>query len=159
MWKLYLSNNEGIAIQSTFQRLLDSLSGYDDYDVFIGKITYIDFDKESIPMKNLLSPYLYKRKSFAHEDELRALIWTLQHGKNDPSNRETNKYKDTFGLYVLVDLDKLIERVYVAPTAPRWIVEMIESLISKYGLQKQVMQSILADKPLYWKRNGEEQVG
>ena len=29
MWKLYLKSNEGIAIQSTYQRLIDSLSNTD----------------------------------------------------------------------------------------------------------------------------------
>ena len=83
MWKVYLSNNEGIAIQSTYQRLMESLASYNDFEVYVGKIKYIDYEKEAIPMGNLISPFMYKRKSFEYEDELRALIWTPQHGKND----------------------------------------------------------------------------
>ncbi len=118
MWKLYLSNNEGIAIQSTYQRLVDALADYEDFEVYLGKIKYIDYEKEMIPMGNTLSPFVYKRKSFEHEDELRLLIWTPQHGKNDILNPDNNKYKNVPGLYVPVDLKVLIEKVYVAPNAP-----------------------------------------
>jgi len=94
MWRLYLNNDEGIAIQSTYQKFVEALADYEDFEVYIGKIKYIDYEKEAIPMGNTLSPFLYKRKSFEHEDELRSLIWTPQHGKNDILNPDKNKYKN-----------------------------------------------------------------
>jgi len=149
MWKLYLSNNAGIAIQSTYQRLIDSLKTYTDFEVHIGRIKYIDYEKEAIPDGNLLSPFLYKRRSYKHEDELRALIWTPQHGKNDILDPSKNKYKDINGIYVRVLLDVLIEKVYVAPNAPEWIVEQIKSVSKKYDLDKDIIKSDLISSPLY----------
>ena len=149
MWKLYLSSNEGIAIQSTYERLKKSLDAYEDFEVNIGKIKYIDYEKEAITSRNTLAPFVYKRKSFEHEDELRALIWTPQHGKNDMINPQNNKFKDILGFYVPVDLDELIEKIYVAPNAPKWIVELISSIVKKYYVEKEVRQSDLASGPIY----------
>lgn len=150
MWKVYLSNNEGICIQTTYEKLIKSLANYDDYDIHVGKIKYIDYEKEAIPMGNLLSPFLFKRKSFEYEEELRALIWTPQHGKNSimPSVGG-NKYKDTNGIYIPIDVGILIENIYVAPSAPKWIADLINSLTEKYGLNANVVQSDLSEEPIY----------
>lgn len=149
MWKVYLSNDEGIAIQSTYPRLIESLSPYKDFEIYVGRIKYIDYEKEAIPMGNLLSPFMYKRKSFEYEDELRALIWTPQHGKNDILNPQGNKFANISGLSVAVDIERLIENIFVAPSAPSWILEVIRAVTNRFGINKKVTQSNLASTPVY----------
>lgn len=149
MWNVYLNRNEGIAIQSTYQRLIDSLDSYKDFNVFVGRIKYIDYQSEAISMANGLSPFIHKRKSFEYEDELRALIWTLQNGGNDLNDPNNNKYSDTLGLNVPVDLSILVEKVYVSLSAPSWLREIVASVAEKYGLQKEIVQSDLASRPIY----------
>lgn len=149
MWKIYLSSNEGIAIQSTYQRLIESLTSYNDFEIHVGKIKYIDYEKEAIPMGNLLSPFMYKRKSFEYEDELRALIWTPQHGKNDILHPENNRFANVFGLSVAVNIERLIDKIFVSPNAPTWIVELIRTVTEKFALNKEVRQSNLASTPVY----------
>jgi hypothetical protein len=41
LWKLYLKSDDGIAVQSTFRHLRDSLKR-EERSVFIGKVKYID---------------------------------------------------------------------------------------------------------------------
>jgi len=70
MWKTYLNNNEGIAIQSTFERLKNSLAGYEK-DIFFGKVKYIysnDIKNKLIwePKINAFNLVLNKRKSFEY---------------------------------------------------------------------------------------------
>jgi len=149
MWKIYSDNNYGIAIQSTYQKLIDSFASYDDFDINIGRIKYIDYEKDVIPMGNLLSPFMYKRKIFEYEDELRALIWTPQNGKNDMINPSKNRYANVFGLYVKVDLNILIDTIFISPNAQLWIVDVIKGVIEKYGFKKEVKQSNLSSKPSY----------
>jgi len=149
MWKIYLTSNEGIAVQSTYGRLVESLASYNDFEVQIGKIKYIDYEKEAIPMGNLLLPFMHKRKSFEHEEELRALIWTPQHGKNDISDPQNNKYANDHGLYVGVDLDLLIDKIFVAPNASSWVSDSIKTVVEKFGLNKKIKQSDLASTPMY----------
>lgn len=73
MWSLYVTLNEGVAIQSTYKRLVDSLSETNE-SVYIGKVRYIDYKTDFINSGNMFAPFLHKRRSFLHENELRAII-------------------------------------------------------------------------------------
>ena len=42
--------------------------------------------------------------------------------------------------YVKVDLEKLITLVYVSPMAPSYFKNVTESVVSKYGLNKEVIK-------------------
>ncbi len=148
MWKIYLSNDQGIVIQSTYKRLVDSLKDYNDFSVFIGKIKYIDYEKDRIPFGNGLKPFMHKRNHFGHEEELRALIWTPQDGKNDIKDPSKNKYKGIFGLNVPVILDTLIEKVYIAPKAPSWNADLIRAILKRYDLDLELHHSKLSIIPI-----------
>ena len=147
MWAQYLRTQEGIAIESSYRRLTESLRDYKDFEVFVGLVKYIDYESDSIPFGNSLSPVMCKRKSFEHERELRAVIWTLQHGKNDSG--PANKFKGESGIYVPVDVAGLIERVYVCPTAQTWVRKLIDSLVKRFGHKFPVVQSSLAEAAFY----------
>jgi hypothetical protein len=147
MWSQYLRTQEGIAIQSTYERLCKALAGYEEFQINLGMVNYIDYESDSIPFGNAIYLTMYKRKSFEHERELRAVIWTMQHGKNMPGSE--NKFKDEPGLYVSVDIPTLVERVYLAPTAPSWLRDLIDSLLKRFGHEIPVVQSSLADKAFY----------
>ena len=142
MWRLYIKGDCGIAIQSTFDRLTRSFEAYSDESVYIGQVRYEDFDivKMSVNFPPLVCTY--KRKSFQHEQELRALIIGLEKG-GDLDAEPTFK-----GLSIPVDLDTLIERIYVAPQLGEWAHDLVKSVMSKYGLDKQVEHSSLDDVPL-----------
>jgi hypothetical protein len=144
MWSQYIRGADGIAVQSSYARLIDAMADYKDFGVFVGLIGYLDYATEAIPLDNLLHAYMHKRRSFEHERELRALIWTYQHGKNDGI-----KYRDVSGIYVPVNLDRLIENVYVSPTAPAWVADLVTAVTIRYGLDKEVRQSDLARRALY----------
>lgn len=142
MWALYVKSGEGIAVESTYARFVKSLVEFQEHDVHIGMINYIDYQIESIPRENLLSPYIHKRKSFEYEKELRALI-------SVPRSDCEGAVDSQAGIYVPIKLDVLINRIFVAPTAPDWTIELIRSVIKKYDLKIEVLQSSLSSKPLY----------
>lgn len=146
MWSLYLKSNEGIAIQSTYERLGKAFSVTAE-DVFIGKVSYIDYESQVISDGNILSPFLHKRKSYEHERELRALIvkWP------QPGEKGLDFTIDTIeaGVPVSVELDALVESIYVAPDAPTWFTRLVESVAKKYGREVAVRQSSLNATPLY----------
>jgi hypothetical protein len=141
MWKLYLKSDEGIAIQSTFSRLRDCFSN-ETPDIYIGEVRYVDYSREVISEGNFFYPFLHKRKNFEHEKELRAVIFEFP--KEPP-------FAPPFGdgIPVSVDLDILIDRISLAPTSPKWLRELVESVIRKYGLEREVIQSSLSDRPAY----------
>jgi hypothetical protein len=147
MWRLYLKSNEGIAIQSTFQCLRDSFLPSQEM-IHLGLVDYIDYESDKISEYNQLSPFVYKRKSFAHENELRAIIFKPPvTGANHTARLDIDVISD--GLRVPVDLGKLILKVFVAPNSAAWLTKLVKSVATKYGIQSPVIQSSLAKDPVY----------
>jgi hypothetical protein len=89
--------------------------------------------------------FLYKRKSFEHERELRALIIRLE--EDDNGNINQNVFGD--GEYIPVDLQTLVENVCISPTSPQYFKDAINSLMERYGLDRQAKMSSLTEDPNY----------
>lgn len=150
MWQLYSKDESGIAVQSTFQRLTDSFRKCSDKDVLVGVVKYIDYDTEHMPEGSSLLPFLCKRKSFAHERELRAIV--QEHPIVFQFDQKVFDYaaeQSDAGAYIPVHLDVLIENVYVSPTSAEWFLELVKSTVTKYHLEKPVKQSRLSQDPVY----------
>jgi hypothetical protein len=144
MWRLYLSNNQGVALQSTFSSLKNSIDE-DSHVVYIGKVKYIDYDLETIP-EGLYSPFVHKRKNYEHEREIRALVQEpLIYNKNGGT-----KPPFDYGLYVKANLNELIQKIYVAPASSPWFYDLVKDLLVRYNLKKEVFQSSLDEKPIYY---------
>jgi hypothetical protein len=143
MWKLYLKSDEGIAIQSTYSKLKRSL--IDEEKVHIGVVRYIDYEEEWIDASNLFSPFIHKRKSFEHEQEVRAIVTKW------PTGEPADFSKDTIncGLKIKTDIKTLVEQIYVAPSAPDWFAELVKAVVTRYGYDFEVVHSRLDDKPLF----------
>ena len=133
MWQLYLKNGEGVAIQSTVQRMADSFHGTKE-PVSIGLVDYVDYDEDEIPWNNVFYLALHKRKSFEHEKEIRALLMSAH---------------SSTGALVPVNLEVLIEKIYIAPDSPVWIHDLVKKVLSRYKLEKEVVHSGLEERPLY----------
>ena len=71
MWSLYLSQAEGVAVQSTVGRLKACFDATDK-TILIGNIEYIDYAETGVP-NNVFCRAILKRKSFEHEREIRAV--------------------------------------------------------------------------------------
>ncbi len=140
MWKLYARTEEAICVRSTYGALAAGLPE----DVFVGKVIYIDYEQHIVPSGNLLWPYIHKRRSFEHERELRALIadFTAISTIPRPEPLETGVWRD-------VDLSSIIDRVYIAPTAPAWFVETVTATIHQFGFMFPVIRSALDESPLW----------
>jgi hypothetical protein len=121
MWSLY-SKTSGLAIRTTSNRLADALRDCQPR-VELAAVQYSDI------VPGLLSgnPWSIKRPSFQHEVEIRAVI-------RDPHGSEE-------GLLVPVDLEVLIEEVYISPEAESWVASVVKDVIAKYGLGRSVHRS------------------
>ena len=160
MWKLYSGAQDGVCIRSTLGGLIDSFTDTEER-VFIGKVQYLDYTKEAIDEGLAFAPFLSKRLSFRHEEELRAIIVRSKdtepvyfHRDGSPATAENyqnfrlkNKYPDRHGLSVPIDVSKLVDEVYVSPTSGTWFNDLIQSMIEKLGYDIKVRKSNLADAP------------
>jgi hypothetical protein len=81
----------------------------------------------------MLDSFLYKRISFAHERELRAIILKPING----------------GVLVPIHLGEMIETIRVSPTSPTWFKDIVERLVKTLGVNIPVKQSSLSAGPLF----------
>lgn len=137
MWDIYTRRGDGIALQSTFARLRDSLASATE-NILIGEVKYIDYDTTVIDEEDVIGLYMHKRLSFAHERELRAITF----GQDQPEASPPGKA-------IACDLEQLVDAVYISPTASDWFKDVVSSVTAKYGLAKTVTQSRLAEDPVY----------
>ncbi|MCE5254500.1 MAG: DUF2971 domain-containing protein [Actinomycetia bacterium] len=144
MWHLYAPGN-GVAIKSTCDRLTKSFPPSDPTKVNIGMVRYEHQKAVAFGALRFL-PYLVKRRSFAYERELRAVTTETSQLDKDESELDTCMPP---GKNVPVDLTALIESIHVSPEAATWFLDLVKSVVHKFGCSAPVTQSRLAGDPLY----------
>ena len=113
--------------------------------LLLGRVQYINYEKQQSPKGNPLAPMFFKRQSFELEKEVRLISWT------DESNGfEGAEINDRHGVHINVDLKKIIDTLYIAPKAPNWFEETIKDILKKYNLESlRVKKSNLGQKAGY----------
>lgn len=134
MWRIFLKTDEGIAIQSTYQKLENCLDKVPK-PVYVGVVNYIDYDNDLMDWGNKMVPFLHKRKSFSHEQEIRAILRSTDYDLKDG------------GFKLVIDINLLIEKIFVSPNSPEWFTLLIKELVKDYSFN--VVNSKLDDKPIY----------
>jgi hypothetical protein len=148
MWKLYARTCDAVAVQSTYGRLHSELPAH----TYVGMVDYMDYRTEWMPEDNSFYRFMRKRKSFEHERELRALTQHLPYAPDPnggPFEVITREQNHECGRLVPVRLAELLERVYVAPTAPAWFLAIVQRITARYGLNVAVDQSSLDSVPVF----------
>lgn len=134
MWQIFTQNSEGLAIQSTIGRIQDSLNAEKQFEQHIGEVNYIDYKKEYIPFDDDFFPFLFKRKSFQYEREVR-IISNLT-----PYNLNINE-----GVKIDVDINTLIEKIYIHPKSENWyknlVIQLMEQLGFNFTIEKSDLES------------------
>src|SRR5690554_5603800 len=130
LWKIYTAYNSGVAIKSTVGRLKEALC---NEEIEIYKVEYIKTfddlseDKEppfyyrvtnSTPQLqiNKRVKEVYKLDSYSYENEIRAVYI-------DNSNDK--------GISFDVDLNILINEIYISPFSSDWFYDLIRKIISR----------------------------
>lgn len=115
MWTLYSQSNERMELRSD-SNALDAILERSSLNVGISMVQYLDYDSAVIPFRNGFFPFVHKRLSFAHENELRAVIWAIDN-INKPQIQD-----DATSISTDVAVEELVKSVHVSPTAPRCFV-------------------------------------
>jgi hypothetical protein len=140
MWKIYAKGSYGIALQTTFEKLKHSFD-VTDKPIFIGKVNYYNENSGSIHIdKNSFIPFLRKRPIYKYENEVRC-CYALQNEKEFEWQQQDN-YN---GVFIDVDLNMMIRRIYISPYSPNWIRDIVEGLNKKFQLEKEIVHSNVFD--------------
>ena len=146
LWKLYSENKyETIAIQTTFGKLKSEIENKWSRDGG-PRIAKVKYDREDAgepignsPEGRLFSALsraniLYKRKSFKHEEELRAFIYQGFDREIKEVCLRNEAHLDKLmkerpeGIRIPIDPAKLIENVYVSPNATDLFVKSVKNV-------------------------------
>lgn len=167
MWEQYSTNGQGIAIQTTVGDLIDSLtdkpgvfkSGEDTPDdsdeidriITFGRVQYLDYDRHLIPENNLYAPLFHKRLSFKYEQEFRAAFSKHFEILREDDEADFMDGSDDIpaGVYVDVNLEKLIDTLYISPTSPEWFSEQVELIKERYDIECDTQKSSLDEDPVF----------
>ena len=128
LWKIYLGGSRGgVAIRTTASKIKESFQlGGEEYDedIFFSKIEYSDY------IDDPNSRFLWitrKNKFYEFEEEARLFIfhYPKSEGGTSPPYRIRN------GRRFKVDINKLIERIYLSPFSPDWFAKSFNKTIEK----------------------------
>jgi len=131
MWKIYTNDLYGIAIKTNIKNLIDSMKN-DTNDVMIGRVEYLNTEKSYIinfENTQVLKNYFTKRKYFEYEREIRILSGLVIN------------VNDIKGLRIKVDINTLIDEIYISPFSTDNIKNLIELKLNDIGLVKKVRKS------------------
>lgn len=119
MWRLYGALRGGVAVQTTYAKLVKSIEPAGE--VYVGLVGYIDYATASFPSPNAFYPVMHKRASFAHEREVR-LVW--YRGATPAPDRPPPN------LSIPWDIETFAEQIYVDPYAPGYYFEAVKAVLS-----------------------------
>ena len=149
MWRMYGTTAGSIVIQSTYERLVSALPD----KCHIGLVQYMDYSnpENQIPRGNIMNPFMYKRKEFEYEKEVRAFIWNTEDLDRVFAQNTEGLEADNLpqGIKEDIDIDKVVETIRVQPTTPKWIRTTIEGLLDQYDCGAKIMESQIDIEPMY----------
>lgn len=133
MWLNYGVEENSIAIQTTVQKLFDSIKTLKDgYNLYLEKI---DYEKKP-PSTNWLDVMFNKGESYNFEKEFR-LLNVMGPGianLNYPFSNSLPNIKDINnpdGIYIDVDLDNFLERIYISSRAEQYFKNDVENELNQ----------------------------
>jgi hypothetical protein len=154
MWEIYQKEGRGVAIQSTWRRLTESINT--ELHIAGGLVEYVDYRTFKFDPSNVLSPFVHKRLSFEHEREARLIFWLYGDMKKEAFVEQKDGTQTLNPEFVLptvvpldIDVDRLVARVLVAPNQEEWFGDLVEKVSRKYGHEFPVTKSDLYNGPIY----------
>ena len=121
MWRLYCGERGGVALQTTFARLEQSVEAE---PILAGMIQYEDYDTVP-PFKEDLDHVMYKRDGFAFEQEVRLLKSDQDHYSKLCNGTVHEKLPPC--LPVPWNIGAAIDRILVSPYADDWYLEAVRA--------------------------------
>lgn len=133
LWRLYCPpSTTGVAVRTDARLLLEALGN--NADIELGRVRYLDLRQSFIGINDRL---FSKRKSLAHEAEVRAVI------------RNRFRPSEELGRAMPVDLQKLLVSVVPSPFAPSWFAALVEATLKRYDLEVKISRSELLSEPFF----------
>ena len=144
MWSRYTDRRNSIAIKTDVLSIVGSF--VIRYPNSIGKIQYIDFEKDVMPVSYFGISHWFKRVQYQADCELRVVMDETIYSSVDEFVRTPDYSREIcdIGLPYKVDPKVLIHEIVVGPGTDAWVVDLIRSIAGKYELDAPVTPSSLS---------------
>jgi hypothetical protein len=131
----------------------------------MGEIKYVDHGSFIHTVSDRRrSDYMFKRLAFQHEREVRVgtyrtdvkIEWFDEHGQLSTSIPDTTiedllLFPERKGIYVDIDVPRLVDKVIVSPLSPDWFSDLVISSAKKLGYDFEVIPSEMSRPSALWK--------
>lgn len=94
-------------------------------------------------------PVFLKRKSFEHEKEVRIVQIDILSQQARESMLEEMVTPNKIGRNLPVELEELVDSVFINPLSPDWFADIVEDVTQRYGYRFQVSKSYLLQNPVF----------
>jgi len=149
MWLNYQGTEKGIVIQSTPEKLSNTVGPYrikpeyGEETIYAGNVKYINYELDSMSDRyGFLTPFFYKRTNYEYEQEFRMII----------SLREASEFGVEIpekGILVPFNYKAGIEKVILSPHSDESYVKKAEELFTQYNAESPIEKSQIAKQPRY----------
>lgn len=154
MWRLYLKDNEGVAIQTTTQKMIKTIKNTNE-EIGISKVRYLNYENDvwyhaiDYPHTsyNFIIPFIHKRIEFKYESELRLFI-QIQEAIDNENYWDNEKIEK--GKLIPIEIDLLIDKIYLPPTIDQKATDKIIGLSKSFGYNFEFVKSKLTCEPFYY---------
>ncbi len=142
MWGEYVGSSEGVAVKSTIRKLATYVYAYPEWS-HIGKVKYVDHQSYEMTTYKAQQAheraFLKDKEEYSHEQEVRITSISIKtpwcagmNGKpltrKDYTGKNMNNFENP-GLYIGVNLHKLINFIILAPGAPKWFELLVRRIV------------------------------
>ncbi len=135
MWEIYGRDNNALAIQTTVEKMENSLdpSKLSGHSLILKSVIYRRADEISgvLPYEEC---FFIKRPHFSFEEEVRISL--------DTYSRHSPSKKTPRGHELPVCINRLIERILIHPDSPDWFVDVINSITKEYKICAPVVRGL-----------------
>ena len=132
---------------------MDAIDQESNFTYYAGEVTYFDYFDDFKKVSNFFEFIMSKPKQYTYETEIRIFVWWPTSGKAELDDPELGEsVKDALaaptGIKVDVNLDTLIDGVYVSPFGPAWLTaEYWNEILDKFDIDATAEMSQLAMEP------------
>jgi len=142
MWKIYTPNAIGVSVKTTVGRLSGCFvfranDLFERLNARIAKVNYINFVSHNAATDSF-DRFTHKQEAYSYEREVRAIISFIPTVEDSP-----------IGIGLKVDLEKLIEKVYVSHRLGDGLEHFIGDLLLENDIRKDVIHPPFVSKPRY----------
>jgi hypothetical protein len=152
MWRLFMSNKQGVAIQTTVGRFQSALQAQ-SLTAYLCRVNYLH--SSYVKRNHHLSLLTNKDAAFSYEREVRAIIDLYQDLVVSPKLPEVEsqtmieRLVQEGGYHIPIEPQDLIDRIVISPGSQNWFKDLVRTMLKRYGLSDCCVVSKLERPPLF----------